>query len=141
MQEEAAAKDDREAALMPAIQPTAKGGFLPVRLRARSACCALATRLTEDANTGVILIEVGGDIDRHQRTHYHDRRKRRGHDQGGRAGAAGGLRVIGLVSFLPPSWPATVPAVRGGTVRRPMAGTDPRDKPGDFGPAMTHGER
>ena len=40
---------------------------------------------------------AGGDIDKHQRTDHHDRRKRRGHDQGGRAGAAGGLRVIGLV--------------------------------------------
>ena len=60
--------------------------------------CVLATRLTEDANTSVIRVEAGGDIDHHQRTHHHHRRKRRGHDQGGRAGAAGGLRVTGLVS-------------------------------------------
>ena len=60
--------------------------------------CVLATRLTEDANTSVILVEAGGDIDHHQRTHHHHRRKRRGHDQGGRAGAAGGLTVNGLVS-------------------------------------------
>jgi hypothetical protein len=37
-------------------------------------------------------------IDQHQRTHHHDRRKRPAHDQCGHAGAAGGLRVLGLVS-------------------------------------------
>jgi hypothetical protein len=38
-----------------------------------------------------------------------------GQDQGGRAGAAGGLSVTGLVSLLPPSWPGPIP----GTLARP----------------------
>jgi hypothetical protein len=36
-----------------------------------------------------------------------------------------------------PSWPAPVPAISRGTLLVLMAGTDPRDKPGDFGSAMT----